>query len=136
MRDIREDLESFERRQEGLCDFLAMTGSLLVPVNGEEPLYRQIQYPLENGSLKLGLESCAGTFVSVSQSFPLDEAGSSMKLWWSQWKLSIIKASKLRELEMKQTLEQYIQAQKDLRNFQKKSEYNYMQRQGCDNLTY
>ena len=115
VRDIREDPESFERRQEGLRDFLAMTGSLLVPINGEEPLYRLILYPLETGSLRLGLDSCAGTFISVSKSFPIDEAGSSMKLWWSQWKLSVIKASKLRELEMRHEMERYGQALCELR---------------------
>lgn len=132
-KDIREAQEAYELRTEGLRTFLAMAGSMLVPINGEEPLYRMILYPLENSRLKLGLESCTGTFASVTMDIPLDGITSGMKLWWSRWKLSMIKASKLRELEMKQTLERYTRVQKDLRDFQKNTEGNYMQRHGCDN---
>lgn len=108
--DILEDQEAFEGRAEGLRAFLAMTGSMLIPYNGEEPLFRMILYPLENGSLRLGLDSCGGPYDSVVMNFPLDGADTTMKLWWSRWKLAEIKESKLRELGMGQKLEQYSQS--------------------------
>lgn len=109
-RDILEDQEAFEGRSEGLRAFLAMTGCLLIPYNGEDPLFRMILCPLENGCLRLGLDSCGGPYASVAMSFPLDDTGHAMKLWWSRWKMAEIKASKLRELGMRQKLEQYHQS--------------------------
>lgn len=106
--EISGERETFEERTERLRSFLLRTGGMLVPADGEDPFYRLVLYPQEGSCERFGLDSCGGPFDNVTLSLPVEGFNSALTLWWSQWKLSVIKASKIREQSQKDIEERYM----------------------------